>query len=114
MFPKNQPLRQHLLESLRGQELRIPDLQGFFDHWPQYINPNLQHLRRDVDERLKRLVLVPLLQRAIRLLITRIVTFLMAQGFASSGQLTLLCSVLHGGLMPRLSSCKLPHIFQSG
>lgn len=55
MLPEDQNPRQRLLESLRGQELHVPDLQPLFKHWPQSVNPNLDRLRKDVDERLKRL-----------------------------------------------------------
>ncbi|KAL8747718.1 MAG: hypothetical protein Q9190_000459 [Brigantiaea leucoxantha] len=58
MVSESRCSRQQLLDSLRGQELRIPNLQAFFDGWPQSINPNLSHLRKDVDDRLKRLATI--------------------------------------------------------
>ena len=45
--------RQQLLMSLRGHTLKIPNLQVLFNHWPQHVNPELDRLRADVDERLQ-------------------------------------------------------------
>ena len=45
--------RQRLVESLHGRNLHIPDLQGLLSHWPQYVNPEIERLRQDVDERLR-------------------------------------------------------------
>lgn len=47
-------LRQELLNSLRGSTFHIPDLGSLFDDWPQYVNPQLGQLQKDVDERLMR------------------------------------------------------------
>ena len=49
--------RHQLIESLRGCELQIPDLQALFGHWPQQINPELDSLRTHVDEWLRMWVL---------------------------------------------------------
>ena len=49
--------RQQLLKSLQGHSLHIPDLQALLDHWPQYVNPEVGRLRKDVDNRLKRCVI---------------------------------------------------------
>ncbi|KAL9003529.1 MAG: hypothetical protein Q9188_003615 [Gyalolechia gomerana] len=45
--------RDQLLKSLQGRSLHIPDLQAPLAHWPQYINPQLERLRQDVDETLR-------------------------------------------------------------
>ena len=49
--------RQQLLKSLQGRSLHIPDLQALLDHWPQYVNPEVGRLRKDVDDRLQRCVM---------------------------------------------------------
>ena len=48
--------REQLLQSLRGRKLRIPDLQALVRQWPQYVNPELDRLRADVDQRLQECV----------------------------------------------------------
>ena len=45
--------RQQLLHSLRGQSVVIPDLRTLFDHWPQGVNPEVERLREDVENRLE-------------------------------------------------------------
>lgn len=45
--------RQELLSSLKGRSLYIPNLQALLDHWPQYVNPQVHDLQKDVDERLQ-------------------------------------------------------------
>lgn len=47
--------RQQLVKSLQGRSLCIPDLQAFLGHWPQYINPDFERLRQDVDQTLRNL-----------------------------------------------------------
>ena len=54
MSPYDEAPRKHLLESLRGHTIRIPDLQALLASWPQYANPELERLQKDVDERLQR------------------------------------------------------------
>ena len=54
MASNTEASRQQLLKSLQGRSLRIPDLQALLKHWPQYVNPELEHLQRDVNERLQR------------------------------------------------------------
>ncbi|KAF2121055.1 isoprenoid synthase domain-containing protein [Lophiotrema nucula] len=44
--------RQQLLDSLRGQNLHIPDLRVIFQHWPQAVSPHLEGLKLDVPDRL--------------------------------------------------------------
>ncbi|KAK2758475.1 terpene synthase metal-binding domain protein [Colletotrichum kahawae] len=46
------PVRQELLEHLRGQELRIPDLRLMFKHWPMDVNPKLESIRASVPNRI--------------------------------------------------------------
>lgn len=46
--------RQRLLGSLTGQDLHIPDLQPLLSSWPQYVSPQLERLKKDVDEKLER------------------------------------------------------------
>lgn len=48
-------VREHILESLRGRSLRIPDLETPLACWPQYVSPYLERLRQDVDETLQTL-----------------------------------------------------------
>lgn len=54
MAPNADSSRQQLLNSLQGGSLYIPDLQALLEHWPQYVNPELERLRKDVAERLER------------------------------------------------------------
>ena len=54
MAPYAESSRQQLLNSLQGCSLYIPDLQSLLEHWPQYVNPELERLQKDVAERLKR------------------------------------------------------------
>ncbi|KAF4876890.1 Presilphiperfolan-8-beta-ol synthase [Colletotrichum siamense] len=49
------PVRQELLEQLRGQELRIPDLRLMFKHWPMDINTQLESIRASVPNRISSL-----------------------------------------------------------
>ncbi|KAF3804594.1 hypothetical protein GCG54_00012081 [Colletotrichum gloeosporioides] len=49
------PIRQELLEQLRGQELRIPDLRLMFKHWPMDINSQLKSIRASVPNRISSL-----------------------------------------------------------
>jgi hypothetical protein len=53
--------RQQLLKSLRGRSIHIPDLQALLAQWPQDVNTQLEHLKKDVDEKLQRCVLPQLL-----------------------------------------------------
>lgn len=46
--------RHELAKSLRGQQLRIPDLHSLFPAWPEAINIDLPILRIDVDKILDR------------------------------------------------------------
>ncbi|RDA88977.1 hypothetical protein CP532_0611 [Ophiocordyceps camponoti-leonardi (nom. inval.)] len=45
--------RQELLESLLGQRVQIPDLQGLFSEWPLAVNPEVEKLRSFVSSSLK-------------------------------------------------------------
>ena len=54
IMKSNAFLRQKLLNSLQGCNLYIPDLQALLEHWPQYVNPELERLRKDIAERLER------------------------------------------------------------
>ncbi|KAL9042707.1 MAG: hypothetical protein Q9180_000409 [Flavoplaca navasiana] len=47
--------RDELLQSLQGQTLQIPDLQALLQHWPQYINLELDRLRGHVEMRLQQI-----------------------------------------------------------
>ncbi|KAF4831147.1 Pristinol synthase [Colletotrichum tropicale] len=49
------PVRQELLEQLRGQELRIPDLGIMFKHWPMDVNIQLESIRASVPNRISSL-----------------------------------------------------------
>ena len=42
------------MKSLQGRQVQIPDLQSLFTDWPSYVNPELEHLRQDVDAKLQR------------------------------------------------------------
>lgn len=44
--------RQQLLESLQNRTLVVPDLQAVLEEWPQYIHPELDRLRGDLEKRL--------------------------------------------------------------
>ena len=48
--PKVQVERQKLLESLRDHQIDIPDLRPLFQAWPQAVNPQIDTLRRDVEQ----------------------------------------------------------------
>ena len=54
MAPNAECSRQQLVNSLQGCNLYIPDLQALLEHWPQYVNPEVERLRKDVAERLER------------------------------------------------------------
>ena len=43
-----------ILRALRGQSIVLPDLNAILDGWPREVNPNLDRLRRDLDEWLDR------------------------------------------------------------
>ncbi|KAF4808338.1 Presilphiperfolan-8-beta-ol synthase [Colletotrichum siamense] len=49
------PVRQELLEQLKGQELRIPDLGLMFKYWPMDVNPKLESIRASVPNRISSL-----------------------------------------------------------
>ena len=46
--------RHELVNSLRGQNVRIPDLHVLFQGWPEAMNPQIAALRRDVDQTLNK------------------------------------------------------------
>ena len=48
----NQQPRQVLLESLKGQEVRLPNLHSMFAGWPSGVNPLREELALVIDERL--------------------------------------------------------------
>lgn len=48
--------RDTLLESLRGQRIEVPDLSGFFKHWPARRNPHYFDVIPEVNKKLERLV----------------------------------------------------------
>ena len=48
--------RQLLLASLRGQSFALPDLHKFMEHWPQYINHEIECLRENIDCKLQKFV----------------------------------------------------------
>ena len=43
-------------DALRGQQLRIPNLQAAFAAWKQGVNPLYERVRHAVDERLEGLI----------------------------------------------------------
>lgn len=57
-----QTSKGHLLKSLAGQQIHIPDLHRLFQHWPHYVNPHVETLRVYVNERLDWYVRSPLLR----------------------------------------------------
>ena len=57
MAPHTGTSRQQLLNSLQSHSLSISNLQALLGHWPQYVNLELEHLQKDVDERLQRCVI---------------------------------------------------------
>lgn len=50
--------RDQLLQSLRGRTLRIPDLPALLQHWPQYVNLELDRLRGHADTKLQEYVVL--------------------------------------------------------
>lgn len=42
--------RRKLLASLRGKQLRIPNLNPMFQHWPSNTNPDVDLMRQDVQQ----------------------------------------------------------------
>jgi hypothetical protein len=46
--------RARLLDSLRNQTVPVPALKPLFGRWPFLVNPELDRLRADVDEWLRR------------------------------------------------------------
>ena len=42
--------RHELVKLLRGQQLRVPDLQSFLQAWPEATNINVAALRVEVDQ----------------------------------------------------------------
>jgi hypothetical protein len=46
--------RARLLDSLRNQTVTVPALKPLFGRWPFLVNPELDRLRADVDEWLRR------------------------------------------------------------
>lgn len=50
---KAEPLQAAALcAALRGQEMRLPDLQAMFEHWDHGVNPNYERLLDDVESML--------------------------------------------------------------
>lgn len=45
--------RKRLLDELRGQSFRLPDLDGLLKGWPMAINSNIDWLRDEVHDRLR-------------------------------------------------------------
>lgn len=43
-----------VITALRGQSIRLPDLNAVFDGWPREVNQGLDRLRRDLDDWLDR------------------------------------------------------------
>lgn len=52
-FKDQTPTREDLVESLKGQTLHIPDLEGLFSYWPQYQNPHLAMLEGEINNHLQ-------------------------------------------------------------
>ena len=78
-------IRKQILESLRGQSLIVPDLQLFFKHWPQRINPEEKRLRDDVNRRLEECVILNILPSSAetsKLILTPTACSQKAKGFA--------------------------------
>ena len=46
--------REELIESLKGQKIRIYGLDKFLSGWPSVVNPNLEALRQDMEARVTR------------------------------------------------------------
>lgn len=46
--------REGIVESLKGQKIRIYDLDKAMSGWPSVVNPNLEALRQDVEARVTR------------------------------------------------------------
>lgn len=44
--------RQRLVRSLRGKTFIIPDLELIFHHWPYGVNPEVEHLQKELDQRM--------------------------------------------------------------
>lgn len=44
--------RSVVLSALKGQRVRVPDLQALLQDWPQYTNPYYERLKTDVDAKL--------------------------------------------------------------
>lgn len=47
-------VRQTLIQQLKGQDLRIPDLSILFERWPKDVSPCLEGLRTLSGERIAR------------------------------------------------------------
>jgi len=48
--------RQSLVDALRGQHVRIPDLQSLFQTWPEATSPEIPTLRLQIEQTLERCV----------------------------------------------------------
>lgn len=48
--------RSEILAALKGQKVRVPDLQALLKEWPQHTSPHLEQLRIDVDAKLEEFV----------------------------------------------------------
>ena len=46
--------RQELVNSLRGQQVHIPDLHSLFESWPEATSPHIAALRPKVDRTLNK------------------------------------------------------------
>ena len=46
--------RSDLIEALKGQTVHVPDLHKYMPDWPHGVNPEVERLRKDVDDRLDR------------------------------------------------------------
>lgn len=46
--------RKHVLQVMRNEKLRIPDLAPYFCHWPSRTHPELEKLRVNVEDWLDR------------------------------------------------------------
>ncbi|KAJ8131819.1 hypothetical protein O1611_g1801 [Lasiodiplodia mahajangana] len=45
--------RNNLLNQLRGSRVRIPNLKGLLNHWPQEVHPKVEELEKHVEETLE-------------------------------------------------------------
>ncbi len=49
-YLQTQDQRKTLLASLRGQQIRVPDLKPLFEHWPTKKNESIDDMRQNIQQ----------------------------------------------------------------